>query len=360
MTPPKLLLRGIEKRFGAVAALRAVDLEVGRGEFVTVLGPSGSGKTTLLHVVAGYEIPDAGAVIVGGEEVTLLSPARRNIGMVFQNFALFPHMTVAENVGFPLRMRRLGRREIRERVEVALELVALGGYGDRRPNQLSGGQQQRVALARALVFEPQLLLLDEPLGALDRKLRDEMQFELRRLQRRLAITTILITHDQEEALVLGDRVAVLRDGTLVQIGTPAEVYARPANAWVAEFVGESTLLPGRLVDRAGEELTVEIPGGLRVVCSSAGALPPEGAVRVLLRPEALKPLGDGQQPRNLVRGEIVERTYAGAASRYRIRVAGGHEILMRLPYSPRAAIAQPGDWIEIGWQPGDCHLLAAA
>ena len=233
----ELRVEGVTKRFGEVLALDGVTLAVAEGELLTILGPSGSGKTTLLKVVAGFETPDAGTVRVDGAEITALPPARRDIGMVFQNYALFPHLTVKGNVAFPLEMRNIARAEIERRVGDALALVELAGYESRLPRQLSGGQQQRVALARAIVFNPRLLLLDEPFGALDRKLRETMQLEVRRLQRRLGLTTIFITHDQEEALVLSDRIAVMNKGTIQQVATTTEIYERPANDFVADFVG---------------------------------------------------------------------------------------------------------------------------
>ncbi len=242
----ELLIEGVAKRFGDVVALDHVSLQVAQGELLTILGPSGSGKTTLLKVVAGFETPDAGRVKVGGADITALPPAKRDIGMVFQNYALFPHLSVKANVAFPLEMRNVGRAEIDRRVAEALAMVELAGYEARLPKQLSGGQQQRVALARAIVFNPRLLLLDEPFGALDRKLRETMQLEVRRLQRRLGLTTIFITHDQEEALVLSDRIAVMNKGAIQQIATTTEIYERPANDFVADFVGESNILHGTM------------------------------------------------------------------------------------------------------------------
>src|SRR5437588_305445 len=252
-----LALRGIRKAFGPVVALDGIDLDVKSGEFLTILGPSGSGKTTLLKIVAGFELPEEGAVLLGGEDMTFTAPAKRNVGMVFQNYALFPHMDVRGNIAFPLEVRRLPRAEIDRRVAATLALVDLDGYEGRFPRQLSGGQQQRVALARAIVFGPQLLLLDEPFGALDRKLRETMQLEVRRLQRRLGLTTIFITHDQEEALVLSDRIAVMNKGAIQQIATTTEIYERPANDFVADFVGESNIFRGT-VTASG---TVALDGG---------------------------------------------------------------------------------------------------
>ncbi|TAJ84469.1 MAG: ABC transporter ATP-binding protein, partial [Reyranella sp.] len=280
-----LLIQGVGKRFGDVVALDHVSLQVAQGELLTILGPSGSGKTTLLKVVAGFETPDGGTVKVGGTEITSLPPAKRDIGMVFQNYALFPHLSVAANVAFPLEMRNVARSEIQTRVGEALAMVELKGYEARLPRQLSGGQQQRVALARAIVFNPRLLLLDEPFGALDRKLRETMQLEVRRLQRRLGLTTIFITHDQEEALVLSDRIAVMNRGTIQQIATTTEIYERPANDFVADFVGESNIFHGTMSAPG----TVTLDGG-RVLQVRSDK--PSGAkVGALMRPERFAPSG---------------------------------------------------------------------
>ncbi|MBV8393703.1 MAG: ABC transporter ATP-binding protein, partial [Alphaproteobacteria bacterium] len=270
----ELRVEEVGKRFGSVAALDGVSLTVRQGELLTILGPSGSGKTTLLKVVAGFETPDGGRVLVDGADMTRRPPAKRDIGMVFQHYALFPHLSVRRNVAFPLEMRNVARAEIDRRVSEALALVELAGYDERLPRQLSGGQQQRVALARAIVFNPRLLLLDEPFGALDRKLRETMQLEVRRLQRRLGLTTIFITHDQEEALVLSDRVAVMNHGRLEQVATTTEIYERPASDFVADFVGESNLFHGV----AGEGGAIFLPNGR--LLQAARASRPGSAVGV--------------------------------------------------------------------------------
>ena len=271
---------GAVRRFGAVTALAGIDLMVRTGEMLTLLGPSGSGKTTLLKVIAGFEIPDEGEVFLGPRNVTLAPPARRDIGMVFQNYALFPHLTVAQNVAFPLQMRKIPRAECARRVLEALQLVDLPTLGERLPRQLSGGQQQRVALARAVVFGPSLLLLDEPFGALDRKLREQMQLEVRRLQRRLGLTAVFVTHDQEEALVLSDRIAVMEGGRIVQLGTPQEIYRLPVDRFVAGFIGESNLYQARMVTGGH----AEIEGGVRAALPT-GAPDAGTEIGLLLRPE---------------------------------------------------------------------------
>ncbi|MBI3709526.1 MAG: ABC transporter ATP-binding protein [Proteobacteria bacterium] len=340
-----LRVDGVAKRYGAVVALGGVSLSVAAGEFLTILGPSGSGKTTLLKVVAGFEFPDAGRVAVGGADITDVSPAKRNIGMVFQNYALFPHMSVARNIAFPLLMRGVPKSEIERRVNRALELVELQSYGERRPSQLSGGQQQRVALARAIVFDPTLLLLDEPFGALDRKLRESMQLEVRRLQRRLGLTTVFITHDQEEALVLSDRIAVMDDGVIRQVGAPDEIYDRPADDFVAQFIGESNLLAGEIaaLDR------VVLDGGASVTVRGLGA--GHGRVRLLVRPEKMAI----DAATNRFTGTVVEAVYLGEAHKLRVKTAEGIELLVR---GHRAVPA--GASLTVGFAPEDAHVICGA
>ena len=353
-----LVLSDLSKSFGAVKALRRVNLSIRPGELLAVLGPSGSGKTTLLQTVAGYEAPDEGRVLLDGDDVTGLAPEHRDIGMVFQNYALFPHMTVSQNIAFPLEMRKLRAAQIAEQVAWALELVALPGYAERLPRQLSGGQQQRVALARAIVFGPRLLLLDEPLGALDRRLRDEMQLELRRLQRRLNLTTLFITHDQDEALTLGDRVAVMREGQLEQVAAPSELYSSPSNRFVAEFVGESNIVSGRLVERSSGEGVIDV-AGLRMTIRCPDHLAVGAPVSVLIRPEVSR-LPGAERLRNVLSGTVVERIFIGNAQRYRVSAAGGLEFKLRLAFSPGVPVFEPGEKIEFGWNPEDVHLIGGS
>jgi putative spermidine/putrescine transport system ATP-binding protein len=340
-----LQVDGVAKRYGGVVALGGVSLSVAAGEFLTILGPSGSGKTTLLKVVAGFEVPDAGRVTVGGADITDVSPAKRNMGMVFQNYALFPHMTVARNIAFPLQMRGVPKSEIDRRVIQSMALVELQGYGERLPSQLSGGQQQRVALARAVVFDPTLLLLDEPFGALDRKLRESMQLEVRRLQRRLGLTTVFITHDQEEALVLSDRIAVMNGGVIRQIGAPDEIYDRPADAFVAQFSGGSNLLAGEIAapDR------VVLDGGTSVTVRGLGG--GHGRVRLLVRPEKMAI----DSATNRFTGTVVEAVYLGEAHKLRVNVAEGVELLVR---GHRAVPA--GARVTVGFAPEDAHVIRGA
>jgi spermidine/putrescine ABC transporter ATP-binding subunit len=360
---PLLAVSAVERRFGigrqaGVTALAGVDLAIRPGELLTLLGPSGSGKTTLLKVVAGFEPPDKGRVMLGGRDITALTPAKRNIGMVFQHYALFPHMSAAENIAFPLAMRGLARHSIQQKVASALALVGLSGYGERRPRQLSGGQQQRVALARAIVFDPALLLLDEPFGALDRKLRAQMQAEVKGLQRRLGVTTLFVTHDQEEALVLSDRIAVMNEGRIAQIGTAEDLYRRPASRFVAEFVGEANLFRGRAGVISGPphartvEVKLETGGEMRATLAPGDRSVHYGAdLALVVRPERPRALGPGEVAENRAAGTVVEATYLGETIRYRLALERGGEIVLRWP-AERARIA-PGTRLELGWSAGD-------
>jgi putative spermidine/putrescine transport system ATP-binding protein len=338
-----LRVEGLVKRFGEVVALDGVSLDIASGELLTILGPSGSGKTTLLKVVAGFETPDDGSVKVDGIDITATPPARRDIGMVFQNYALFPHLTVARNVAFPLEMRNVARPEIERRVAEALELVELKGYGQRLPRQLSGGQQQRVALARAIVFNPRLLLLDEPFGALDRKLRETMQLEVRRLQRRLGLTTIFITHDQEEALVLSDRIAVMNKGAIEQVASTNEIYERPANDFVADFVGESNIFHGTVTEVG----SVSLESGRRLLTRSNA--PVGRRVGVLMRPERF-----GRGGVNSFNGEVKEAVYLGSSIKLRLACDDGVELIVRQPSGSLPAI---GSRVTVGIEPELIHVF---
>ena len=340
----ELLIEGVGKRFGDVVALDHVSLNVAQGELLTILGPSGSGKTTLLKVVAGFETPDGGTVKVGGTDISSLPPAKRDIGMVFQNYALFPHLSVKANVAFPLEMRNVARSEIDSRVAEALAMVELQGYEARLPKQLSGGQQQRVALARAIVFNPRLLLLDEPFGALDRKLRETMQLEVRRLQRRLGLTTIFITHDQEEALVLSDRIAVMNKGTIQQIATTTEIYERPANDFVADFVGESNIFHG--TQSAADTVTLDGGRTLKVRTDK----PAGTKVGVLIRPERFAISGV-----NAFIGEVIESVYLGTSFKLRLACEGGLELLVRQP--ARGVLPAAGARVSVGIDPDSIHVF---
>jgi len=359
-----LTIENVDKYYGTVRALSQINLHVKPGEFLTILGPSGSGKTTLLKCVAGFETINGGRLLLGEADITDKDPGARNIGMVFQNYALFPHMTVEQNVAFPLVMRRMGRAEIAKRVADALELTELGRFAKRYPRQLSGGQQQRVALSRAIVFEPSLLLLDEPFGALDRKLRETLQLEVRRLQRELNLTTLFITHDQEEALLMSDRIAVMFDGELHQVSGPEEIYQRPANARVANFIGESNLLKGKLSAARGSATTLRfvLESGISVALAARNdaACSVDGEKVLLLRPEHLSPCIDsgcvGNQ-KNVLPTTVEELVYLGNVSRYRLRMQDGTELVMRLSGSgPKLRV---GDAVRVRFSEDDAVLVAA-
>ncbi len=335
--PLPITVEGMEKRYGPVVALGGVSLRIAAGEFVTLLGPSGSGKTTLLMVLAGFVRPDAGSLMFGERQVLMLPPHERGVGMVFQNYALFPHMSVLDNVAFPLKVRGVARAEARRRAEAALDLVDLGGYGGRQVHQLSGGQQQRVALARAVVFEPPILLMDEPLSALDKNLRERMQIEIRRLHERLGMTTVYVTHDQREALTMSDRIAVLNRGRVEQYDTPTEIYDRPASAFVADFIGESALIPVQV------EGTTALLGRQRLALPRA---PAAGDSHLLvLRPEKLELLaGDAAPPAgaNRLDGRVRDRIFQGESVLFFIALPDGQDFTFRLQVRAGLMARLPG------------------
>ena len=313
-------LAGVSKRYGAVQALDRIDLAIYEGELLSLLGPSGCGKTTTLNVIAGFVEPDEGRVTLDGNDVTREPAWRRGLGVVFQSYALFPHMSVADNVAFGLSERGVTRGEIATRVREALTLVRLPDAGALSPAQLSGGMQQRVALARALVIRPRVLLLDEPLAALDRKLREEMRAELKEIQRQVGITTVFVTHDQHEALGLSDRVAVMNAGRIEQLGAPREVYEQPATRFVADFIGASTVLEGRVVDAR----TVVLAGGQRIEVHLAHALTPGATIRLVVRPERVLVRGEGP---NAMRARIASAMFLGDHSELRLDLEGGGRLL---------------------------------
>ncbi len=347
-----LTVQGVVRQFGSARALDRIDLTVQVGELLTILGPSGSGKTTLLKIIAGFEYPDDGVVLLGGKDITSVPPAKRDIGMVFQNYALFPHMTVAENIAFPLVMRKVAKSECHERVQHALDVIDMAGFGDRLPKQLSGGQQQRVALARAVVFRPKLLLLDEPFGALDRKLREQMQLEVCRLQRRLGLTAIFVTHDQEEALVMSDRIAVMNAGKIAQIGTPESIYRKPVNRFVAGFIGESNLFEAQW---CGEDRAT-ISGGFTVRLPAVH-ISADRHIGVLLRPEHAKRLGPGEQADTTLNAIVQEIVFLGDSVKYRLCLDEGTEVIVRWPCHAMGAGLRVNDRVTIGWSRDDVHII---
>jgi putative spermidine/putrescine transport system ATP-binding protein len=326
-----VVLEGLAKSYGAVRALDGIDLRVDESELLSLLGPSGCGKTTTLNIIAGFVPPDAGRVVIDGTDVTTRPAWQRGLGVVFQSYALFPHLTVAENVAFGLRERGVRRREIEARVAEVLALVRLPAAGRRRPHELSGGMQQRVALARALVIRPRVLLLDEPLAALDRKLREEMRADLRDIQRSVGITTVFVTHDQHEALGLSDRVAVMRAGRIEQLGTPREIYGRPRSRFVADFIGGSSALPARVVDGR----TVELPDGARLEVRVPPWAAPGRAIELLVRPEQVE-LAGGEP--NTLAASVSGVMYLGDHTEVRLQIAGG----LRLVATTRADVPLVG------------------
>jgi putative spermidine/putrescine transport system ATP-binding protein len=356
---PIVRFAGVRKSYdGATLVVKDLDLDIARGEFLTLLGPSGSGKTTTLMMLAGFETPTAGRIELSGRDITGLPPYQRGIGVVFQNYALFPHMTVGENVAYPLRVRGLGAAKIADSVETALATVKLEGLANRRPAQLSGGQQQRVALARALVFQPELILLDEPLGALDKQLRERMQIELKALHERLGVTMVYVTHDQSEALTMSDRIAVFADGRIQQLATPVELYERPANAFVAGFIGESNRLAGRVVDRAGDRLVVEIPGGHTILAAADGLAANANRVILSVRPERVS-LDPGSCD-NRLKLPLESVVYLGDSSRLVLSLPGGGDFTVKTGHSPVPADLVRGREIVVGWNAQDCRAFDAA
>jgi putative spermidine/putrescine transport system ATP-binding protein len=348
-----LVIRDLSKSFGATPVLDKLDLTIVKGEFLTILGPSGSGKTTLLLVLAGFLYPDRGSIRIGENELLRLPPHKRDIGLVFQNYALFPHMNVFGNVAFPLKLRGVAREETVRRVDRALEMVRLEGFGERRVDQLSGGQKQRVALARAIVFSPPVLLMDEPLSALDKKLRDKMQIEIRHLHEALGTTTIYVTHDQREAITMSDRVAVLNAGRLVQIDAPQVLYDRPCNRFIADFIGESAFLPVTLRDQVPEVNGKPI--------KSASITRRKGADHFLLmRPERLfVAKADSAETANLFSGRVKERVYQGDTFVLHITLDGGAEVMVRTETRSESSerIYNPNDEIVVGLDPRDTVII---
>jgi putative spermidine/putrescine transport system ATP-binding protein len=342
---------------GASLVVKDLDLDIARGEFLTLLGPSGSGKTTTLMMLAGFEAPTAGRIELSGRNITGLPPYQRGIGVVFQNYALFPHMTVGQNVAYPLRVRGLDAAKIAASVAAALATVKLEGLEDRRPAQLSGGQQQRVALARALVFEPELILLDEPLGALDKQLRERMQIELKALHERLGVTMVYVTHDQSEALTMSDRIAVFADGRIQQLATPFELYERPANAFVAGFIGESNRLDGQVVGRDGDRLIVEIAGSHRIRAAAAGHAADAGRVVLSVRPERVSL--DPAHSDNRLSLPLESVVYLGDSSRLVLALPGGGEFTVKTGHLAAHAHLVRGQEIVVGWNAEDCRAFAA-
>lgn len=358
-------LEGINKAYGSLAAVDEVSIDVKAGEFLTLLGPSGSGKTTTLMLIAGFETVDSGEIYIGERCVTGTPPYRRDLGFVFQNYALFPHMTVAENLAYPLKVRGEPASTIARRVSEMLELVMLPGLENRNPGQLSGGQQQRVALARALIFSPPVLLMDEPLSALDKKLRIQMQLEIKQIKRNLGVTVVYVTHDQEEALTMSDRIAVMNDGKIVQVSTPEEIYENPQDMFVADFVGETNLLHSRVLARTSASIETQSRGGIRLAIQSAERLEGGQNVILALRPEKIRIQGPknggaeggaSSESRQWAAGKVEEVVYVGEARKYRVRVDGEVLVASQLTRSDRKVFA-PGDRVQLAWSAEDLKIV---
>ena len=345
---------------GETLVVKDLNLTLPKGEFLTMLGPSGSGKTTCLMMLAGFETATHGEIKIDGVSINNIPPHKRGIGMVFQNYALFPHMTIAENLAFPLEVRKIGKSDREAKVKRALDMVEMGSFGGRRPAQLSGGQQQRVALARALVFEPELVLMDEPLGALDKQLREKMQFEITHLAHELGITTVYVTHDQTEALTMSDRVAVFDDGRIQQIAPPDELYEHPQNSFVAQFIGENNTLEGTVKKISGKTCVVQLDNGEEIDAMPVNVNKVGDRTTVSIRPERVEfDKTRLHADAHTLKAEVLEFIYMGDIFRTRLRVAGNDDFIIKSRNAPDQVRLQPGQQIEIGWLPEDCRALDA-
>jgi putative spermidine/putrescine transport system ATP-binding protein len=345
---------------GETLVVKDLNLTIPKGEFLTLLGPSGSGKTTCLMMLAGFETATHGDIRLDGVSVNNIPPHKRGIGMVFQNYALFPHMTVGENLSFPLEVRKMGKSEREAKVKRALDMVQMGDFAARRPAQMSGGQQQRVALARALVFEPELVLMDEPLGALDKQLRETLQFEITNLAHQLGITVVYVTHDQTEALTMSDRVAVFNDGRIQQLATPDDLYERPQNSFVAQFIGENNTMTGVVQDISDTSCTVRLDSGdvIDAMAVNVGAVGER--TKVSIRPERVEIDKTRLQPgAHTLKAEVLEFIYMGDIFRTRLRVAGMDDFVIKTRNAPDQVRLTPGTQIDIGWLAQDCRALDA-
>lgn len=345
---------------GETLVVKDLNLTLSKGEFLTMLGPSGSGKTTCLMMLAGFETATHGDIRLDGISINNIPPHKRGIGMVFQNYALFPHMTIAENLSFPLEVRKMGKSIREDKVQRALDMVEMGSFGGRRPAQLSGGQQQRIALARALVFEPELVLMDEPLGALDKQLREKMQFEITRLAHDLGITVVYVTHDQTEALTMSDRVAVFNDGRIQQLAPPDQLYEAPINNFVAQFIGENNTLSGVVKKISGDRAIVQLDNGELIDAKPVNVTQAGERTRVSIRPERVEYRKDRVlDGAHTLTAEVKEFIYMGDTFRTRLSVAGNDDFVMKSRNAPGQERLTPGSQIQIGWMPQDCHALDA-
>ncbi len=350
--------RDVSKTYdGRVMAVEGLSCGIERGEFLTFLGPSGSGKTTALMMLAGFEEPSSGELRLQGRSLAQVPPHRRNMGVVFQNYALFPHMNVAENVGFPLTVRKLGARKIRERVRQVLALVRLDGLEERRTTELSGGQQQRVALARALVFGPDLILMDEPLGALDKQLREQLETEIKQIQRHLGVTVVYVTHDQAEALTMSDRIALFERGSIRQLAAPRDLYERPASAFVARFIGQNNRLEGTLETVERGVCTLRLDDGARLRAALAGTGVPRARAAAFVRPEHIELARGASACDNALNGRIREVVYLGDHLRVRVALPGGGEVVAKAARAGEERL-EPGAPVAMAFRPEDCRVFA--
>ena len=345
---------------GETLVVKDLNLDIGKGEFLTMLGPSGSGKTTCLMMLAGFETATHGEITLGGRPINNIPPHKRGIGMVFQNYALFPHMTVGENLAFPLQVRKMDKATVDAKVARALDMVQMGRFANRRPAQLSGGQQQRIALARALVFEPELVLMDEPLGALDKQLREHMQFEIKHLHEQLGVTVVYVTHDQSEALTMSDRVAVFNDGRFQQLDPPEDLYERPLNSFVAQFIGENNTLAGTVETIAGDRCTVRLGDGSVIDALPVNVAKPGDRTVVSIRPERVEFHADRMPvDTHRLEAEVLEFIYMGDSFRTRLRVAGNDDFIMKCRNAVDQRRLVAGEKVVIGWHVADCRALDA-
>ncbi len=354
-----ITLDRVRKAFGTFVAVREVNFSIARGEFFALLGPSGCGKTTTLKMIAGFERPSGGRVLLDGVDVSKVPPWKRNVNTVFQQYALFPHMSVADNVAFGPRSKKAPRGEIARRVREMLKVVRLEEFSSRRPGLLSGGQQQRVALARALVNLPSALLLDEPLAALDLKLREAMQLELKRIQREVGIAFLLVTHDQREALTMSDRIAVMSQGVVEQIGTPEDIYHRPASLFVAGFIGSANLLPGTAAGHDGEATVVRLNSGASIRASGGLRAPSQGdQLSVMLRPERLRPTTDAPAGGHGLQATVVDLIFQGPTAQLRLELVDGTELVTNVESRAELPFLRPGELIWVTWEPGSAYLVS--
>lgn len=350
--------KDIQKSYdGEILVIKNLNMDVARGEFLTMLGPSGSGKTTCLMMLAGFEPATHGEIFLNNKPINNVPPHKRQIGMVFQNYALFPHMTVAENLAFPLEVRKMSKSECKRRIDKALDMVQLSDFGNRRPMQLSGGQQQRVAVARALVFDPDLVLMDEPLGALDKNLREQMQFEIKHIHEELGVTIVYVTHDQSEALTMSNRIAVFEDGIIQQLAPPDVLYEKPDNAFVAQFIGENNRLLGTVKEADNGTCKVEIDGGGLVNAKNVNIEGVGKRTTLSLRPErvVIEPVA-GSVP-NIFDAQVKELIYLGDHIRTRVNVLGHEDFVVKIPNSATQAKLEQGATVKIGWESEDCRAL---